>query len=96
LEEETRRHEKELAEEHLQNKNTVGAEPTLSAAERKKRTLLEKKLRKVETILDDALNGDGPSSKEFKKLQKKKKQYLDELGGNQESSRNQSVADEHS
>jgi hypothetical protein len=51
--------------------------------ELKKVRLFRKKLKKVEEMMDDVVIAHGPgarSGKEFKKLEKKRKQYLSELG----------------
>lgn len=62
--------------------------------ERKQSKILRKKLAKVEGMIDDKLQQEGDEArytKEFRKLQKKRKQYLTELGEDHASLANLSL-----
>jgi len=62
--------------------------------ERKQTKILKKKLKKVEEMLDEKLAKEGNEArytKEFRKLQKKRKQYLADLGEDHESLANVSL-----
>lgn len=80
-EEEWQRRQEEKEEMRRASAGSGGHRPEFSPEELEAIDLLRKKLRKVEKLMKEATNNsdDGPNSREFGKLQKKKKQYLEEL-----------------